>query len=186
MLRHLPNVITALRIVLVIPLCWLVVTGRYESALLVATVAGFSDALDGFLAKHFGWTSWIGGMLDPVADKLMLTAAFVTLAWVGGLPMWLAVLVVGRDLLIVAGAVAYHRLVGRFDAAPSRLSKLTTAVQIVFVLLTLLHQSRWIVLAPWMQSILVAIVAVITILSGLQYVFIWGLRAARTRKESRT
>ena len=77
MLRHLPNLITALRMLLVVPLCWLIQAARYDGALLVAAIAALSDAVDGFLARRFGWQSWVGGMLDPVADKLLLTAAFV-------------------------------------------------------------------------------------------------------------
>jgi cardiolipin synthase len=183
MLRHLPNLITALRILLVVPLCWLIDAGRYDGALLVVAVAGLSDAVDGFLAKQFGWQSWIGGMLDPLADKLLLTAAFVWLALEGDLPAWLAVLVVGRDLLIVAGALAYHVLIGRFQAAPSRLSKLTTAVQILFVLVELLRLSRWIELdAPWRQG-LIAVTAGFTLASGLHYVAVWSARARRAARE---
>ncbi|GAA0713533.1 CDP-alcohol phosphatidyltransferase family protein [Dokdonella soli] len=187
MLRHLPNLITALRIVLVVPLCWLIGAGRYEGALLIAAIAGLSDAVDGFLAKRFGWQSWIGGMLDPVADKLLLTAAFVWLALAGELPIWLAALVVGRDLAIVAGAVAYHALIGRFDAAPSRLSKLTTVVQIVFVLAELLHLSHWIEVPSPLRAVLIAITAGLTLASGLHYVVVWSaraLRAARSRTEN--
>lgn len=179
MLRHLPNLITALRIVLVVPLCWLIDKGHFESALLVAAAAAFSDALDGFLAKRFGWQSWIGGMLDPIADKLLLTAAFIWLALAAELPVWLAAVVVGRDLVIVVGAIAYHLLIGRFDAAPSRLSKLTTAVQIAFVLVLLLHLSHWITLAPPLRTLLIAITAGFTLASGLHYVVVWGARARR-------
>jgi cardiolipin synthase len=179
MLRHLPNLITVLRIALVVPLCHLIATGHYEGALLVTAIAGFSDALDGWLAKHFGWTSWIGGMLDPIADKLMLMAAFVSLALAGEWPIWLAVLVVGRDLAIVAGAIAYHNLVGRFDAAPSRLSKLTTVVQIVFVLIELLRLSHWIDVPITLQQAMIAVVALLTLASGLHYIVVWGARARR-------
>lgn len=179
MLRHLPNLITVSRIVLVVPLCWLIDNGRYEGALLVAAVAGFSDALDGFLAKRFGWQSWIGGILDPLADKLLLTAAFVWLALAGGLPAWLAMVVVGRDLVIVAGAIAYHVWIGRFEAAPSRLSKLTTAVQIAFVLVLLLHLAHWIALPPVLRGVLVAVTAGVTLASGMHYVVVWSARARR-------
>ena len=134
MLRHLPNLITLLRMLLVVPLCWLIADGHYDGALVVAAIAGLSDAVDGFLAKRYGWQSWLGGILDPIADKLLLMAGFLWLAFAGDVPGWLAALVIGRDLVIVGGAVAYYYLIGRFDAAPSRLSKLTTLVQIVFVL----------------------------------------------------
>jgi cardiolipin synthase len=179
MLRHLPNLITALRILLVVPLCRLIAIGHYDGALLVAAIAGFSDALDGFLAKRFGWQSWIGGMLDPIADKLLLTAAFVWLALAGELPVWLAALVVGRDLAIVAGAIAYHNLIGRFDAAPTRLSKLTTVIQIAFVLVELLRLSHWIAVPPPLRLVLIAITAGLTLGSGLHYVVVWSARARR-------
>jgi len=177
MLRHLPNLITALRILLVLPLCWLIDAGRYDGALVVAAIAAFSDALDGWLAKRFGWTTWIGGMLDPVADKLLLTAAFIWLALAGDIPGWLAALVVGRDLAIVAGAIAYHNLVGPFDASPSRLSKATTAVQLTFVLGELLRLSRWLVLPASLRLVLIATTAVLTVASGLHYIVVWTTRA---------
>jgi cardiolipin synthase len=176
-MRHLPNLITLLRIALVVPLCWLISAGRYEGALVITAVAGLSDAVDGFLAKRFGWQSWIGGMLDPVADKLLLTAAFIWLVLAGELPIWLTAVVVGRDLAIVAGAVAYHMLIGRFDAAPSWLSKLTTTIQIAFVLIELLRLSGWITVPSPLRVGLIVIVAALTLASGLHYIVVWSLRA---------
>lgn len=177
MLRHLPNLITILRIALVVPLCLLVLSRQWPQALAVAAVAGVSDALDGFLAKRFGWQSWIGGMLDPLADKLLLIASFVTLAMVEAIPAWLAALVVGRDLVIVAGAFAYHALIGRFSAQPTRLSKWTTVVQIAFVLYTLLRLTGWIAGLPELDRALMALTAVLTLASGAHYVIVWGRRA---------
>ncbi|MEO7064340.1 MAG: CDP-alcohol phosphatidyltransferase family protein [Dokdonella sp.] len=182
MLRHLPNLITVLRMVLVVPLCWLISAGRYDAALLIAAVAGLSDALDGFLAKRFGWQSWIGGMLDPIADKLMLMAAFVWLALNGELPVWLAAVVVGRDVAIVLGAIAYHNLIGRFDASPSRLSKLTTVIQIVFVLVELLRLSGWVAVPALLRTVLIAVTTGFTLASGLHYVWVWGARARRSSR----
>ncbi len=185
MLRHLPNLITALRILLVVPLCWLIAEGRYDGALLVAAIAGVSDAADGFLAKRFGWQTWIGGMLDPIADKLLLTAAFLSLTFAGALPVWLTAVVVGRDLVIVAGATAYHHLVGRFDAAPSRLSKWTTVVQILFVLVELLSLSGWLPVSAPLRTGLIILTAGLTLVSGVHYVAIWGARARRHRSGDR-
>jgi cardiolipin synthase len=127
-------------------------------------------------------------MLDPLADKLLLTAAFIALALTGVLPAWLAVLVVARDLTIVGGALAYHRLIGRFSAAPSVLSKGNTVIQIVFVLTELLRMSGWIVLSTFTQTIMIAIVTAFTLASGLHYVVAWSCRARRAvvaRKEGR-
>jgi cardiolipin synthase len=181
MLRHLPNLVTILRMLLVVPLCWLIRDGRYDGALVIAAVAGFSDAVDGFLAKHYGWQTWIGGILDPLADKLLLTAAFLWLAFAGDVPAWLAALVVGRDLVIVGGAIAYHGLIGRFDASPSLISKLTTLVQIVFVLAELVRLTRWIDVPDGVRNAAIAITAAVTIASGVHYVVVWSARAWRSR-----
>jgi len=185
MLRHLPNLITALRMLLVVPLCWLIANARYEGALVIAAVAGLSDAVDGYLAKRYGWRSWIGGILDPIADKILLTAAFLWLAFAGDIPVWLVALVIGRDLVIVSGAVAYYTLIGRFDAEPSRVSKLTTLVQIVFVLGELLRLSRLLEIPESARNAFMLFTAALTIASGVHYVVVWSMRAwraAETRK----
>ncbi|MEZ5460578.1 CDP-alcohol phosphatidyltransferase family protein [Dokdonella sp.] len=181
MLRHLPNLITGLRILLVWPVFWLISTSEFKLALILAAVAGLSDAIDGFLAKHFGWQSRLGGMLDPLADKLLLLACFLALTVIGILPGWFLFLVIGRDVLIVCGAVAYHNLIGPFDAQPSQLSKLTTVVQILFVLEELLRLA-WFPELPGRQLLLV-LSAALTLISGLHYVLIWSLRARRTLHE---
>lgn len=185
MLRHLPNLITALRMLLIVPLCWLIDTAHYEGALVIAAVAGLSDAVDGFLAKRYGWQSWIGGILDPIADKLLLMAAFLWLAFAGEVPAWLAAVVIGRDLVIVGGAVGYCALIGRFDAEPSRLSKLTTLVQIVFVLAELLRLSRLIVMPDALRNAAIAITALLTVASGIHYVVTWSVRAWRAARHRR-
>ena len=177
MLRHLPNLITLLRMLLVVPLCWLIADGLYGGALVIAAIAGLSDAVDGFLAKRYGWQSWLGGILDPIADKLLLMAAFLWLAFAGDVPGWLAALVIGRDLVIVGGAVAYYYLIGHFDAAPSRLSKLTTLVQIVFVLADLLRLSHLIEMPDAVRTGAIAFTALLTFASGAALCRVWSARA---------
>ena len=146
--RHLPNAITLVRIALVVPLIGTVRGHDFRAALIVVAIAGASDALDGFLARQCGWRSWLGGVLDPLADKLLLIACFVSLYVAGVLPAWLMWLVVGRDLVIVAGATAYHFLIGRVVPQPSILAKLTTCIQIICVLGVLVHLSGVFDLAP--------------------------------------
>jgi cardiolipin synthase len=184
-LSKLPNAITILRMLLVVPLAWLIVEHRYVAALGVAAAAGASDALDGFIARRGGWRSRLGGLLDPIADKLLLTVAFIALAVVGGLPGWLALLVVCRDLVIVVGAIAYHAIVGRFDAAPSRLSKWTTLVQIVCVLFVLVNLSglslRLSALFPQWLAELYLLTAALTVASGIHYIVVWGVRTWRNK-----
>ena len=127
--HHIPNLITSLRIVLVAPFLWLLLEARYGAALLLFAIAGISDALDGFLAKHYGWTSELGGILDPIADKLLLLGAILTLGWLNELPIWLVVLILARDILIVGGAISYHFVIAPFQAAPLMISKLNTLMQ---------------------------------------------------------
>jgi len=173
-----------MRMLLVVPLAWMIRDGHYDTALLVAMVAGLSDALDGWVAKHYGWQSWLGGVLDPIADKLMLVGCFVSLGLVGAHPDWLTWLVVGRDVVIVAGAVIYHNFVGRISAQPTLLSKLTTCIQIAYVLLQLVSLSTWFTLPAWLLAGALWLTAAATIASGLQYVVIWSLKAAREARRN--
>lgn len=176
-MRHLPNVLSLLRMGLTVPLAWWIREGRYDEALVLALVAGLSDALDGFLAKRFGWVSWLGGILDPLADKLLLIASFATFAFTGTFPLWLAALVIGRDVVIVAGAVIYHYFVGHVTAEPTRLSKFTTCAQIALVLATLLHLSNWAEYPLWFNAGLLWLVVLTTVASGLDYVLRWSRKA---------
>jgi len=185
-LRHLPNALTVLRMVLVIPLVWLINEGRYDAALIIALIAGITDALDGWLAKHFAWQSWIGGIIDPIADKLMLIGGFVSLGFVGAHPQWLTWLVVGRDVAIVAGAIVYHNFIGRISGEPTALSKINTCVQIVYVILQLINLTRWFDLPAAAMPFAIYFTAAITIASGLQYVAIWSAKAMRVRAQERT
>jgi cardiolipin synthase len=180
-LRQLPNAITGLRLAMAPVLPWLLVSGFHRAALAVALVAGLSDALDGLIAKRFGWQSRLGSLLDPIADKLMLGLAMLGLAWVGMLPVWLVGLVLARDVVIVAGAAAWWRLAGPFEGRPSLLGKLTTALQIALVLLCLVELSG---LSLPIQVRIQTVVAVglLTFVSGLDYVIRYGVRAWRHKR----
>ena len=174
--RHLPNLISLLRIALVVPVAWMMTEHRYGMALWLALVAGLSDALDGWMARHFGWRSRLGAFLDPAADKLLLMTSYLVLALMHRLPWWLAALVLGRDLVILGGALAYRLLIGPFTAQPRRLAKICTMVQILCILLELVRSSIFPALhveaVQWL-------VAVLTLASGLDYVVHWSARARR-------
>ncbi len=175
--QDIPNLLTALRVLLVLPATWLMLEHRYGAALVVFGVAGLTDALDGFIARRFRWQSRLGAVLDPLADKLLAVSAYLVLGAQGVLPAWLVALVLARDLVIVAGSVAYHLRVERFDASPSLLSKLNTFLQIVLVLTAMAAQVLP-VPSPAMTA-LVWVVAATTLGSGLDYVWRWGRRARR-------
>ncbi len=177
---QLPNLISALRILLVVPTVASLLRGDYALAIALVAVAGFSDGLDGFLAKHFGWQSRLGGVLDPLADKLLFVSVFLALAWTGLAPLWLAGVVLGRDLVIVSGALAYNLLIGPLQPEPSIVSKVNTATQLLFVLLTLLKQ-----IAAWIPGGIImtlgAGVLVTCCVSGLDYVMRWSRKAMLDR-----
>ncbi|MEW5757776.1 MAG: CDP-alcohol phosphatidyltransferase family protein [Pseudomonadota bacterium] len=175
-LRHLPNFISILRILLVIPLVFLLMQQRYVEAFAIYAVAAASDALDGYLARRNAWTSALGGILDPIGDKLLLVSTYVCLALLELLPLWLAALVVLRDLVIVSGAAAFYFLVGRYEMAPSLASKLNTVFQLALPALVLLERTILSV-PPSVISALVAAVTLTTLLSGGHYVWHWGRKA---------
>ncbi len=174
--RHLPNVISMLRIALVVPVAWMMTEHRYGVALWLALIAGLSDALDGWLARQFGWRSRLGAFLDPAADKLLLMTSYLVLAIMHRLPWWLALLVLGRDLVILGGALGYRLLIGPFTAQPRRLAKMCTLVQILCILLELMRSS---VLPGLHVEAVQWLVAVLTLASGLDYVLHWAARARR-------
>ena len=172
----IPNLISALRIILVIPAAWLMLVSRFDMALAVILIAGLSDGLDGYLARRFRWRSRLGGLLDPLADKLLILAVYATLGWLALLPWWLVALVLLRDVVIVTGAVAYHVLVASLEAEPSFISKFNTVAQILLGLVVIAMQ-----IEPFMPSqgvwLLMGLVTVTTLASGIDYVWRWGRRA---------
>jgi cardiolipin synthase len=177
---RLPNAICVLRILMVLPIVRAVLAARYTEAAAWVCLAGFSDGLDGFLAKHFDWRSRIGGLLDALADKLLLISVYATLAWCGLVPAWLLAVVVGRDLVIVSGGVAYNFLVGPVQPEPSRVSKLNTLAQLLYVL-AVFARAITPVVPPAVPLLLGSFVFCTTVVSGLHYVLRWSLRAVDGR-----
>lgn len=130
-IQHLPNVLTLLRMLLVIPFIWFMSQGRYDHALWTLLVAGVSDGVDGFLARQFNWRSQFGSIADPVADKILLVTAYLALGLTHNLAWWVVGVVVFRDLYIFTGAIAYWFVVGRYQGKPTMLSKLCTFLMIL-------------------------------------------------------
>lgn len=175
-LRHLPNLISVARIVLVAPVAWALLDDRYTLAFWLFVIAGASDGLDGFLAKRFGWSSRIGGILDALADKLLLVTTFVCLWWLGLFPWWLVLAIFARDLVIVIGATVYNFRIETVQPEPSLISKLNTFLQIALAALGMVHLAFGNV-PPWTISALVWAVMLTVFLSGFGYVREWGRRA---------
>lgn len=182
--QDLPNLISILRLLLIVPVVVLLLQREFAAALLVFTVAGASDAIDGYLARRYDWMTPLGGLLDPLADKAMMVSSFVVLTWLELVPVWLLAAVVLRDVVIVCGALAYNYLVEKVRAKPSWISKLNTLLQIILVMALMFDQGVMPLPEPGLQ-LLMAAVATTVVLSGADYIWTWGVRALRLRSESR-
>ncbi|MCH9004792.1 MAG: CDP-alcohol phosphatidyltransferase family protein [Proteobacteria bacterium] len=175
-LNWLPNAISLLRIALVAPILMLILAGSFGWALALFWLAGFSDGVDGYLAKRFDWHTRLGALLDPVADKLLVAGTFMTLAYTQHIPVWLAAIVILRDVIIVTGATAYNFIVGPVQGEPTRISKLNTALQLLFLLFVLSRAGF-----GWPDEIAITIlgasILVTVVISGIDYVWSWSRRA---------
>ena len=175
-LHWLPNAISLFRIALIGPVLYLITEGRFDLALALFFLAGFSDGVDGYLAKRFDWHTRIGALLDPIADKLLMAGTYITLAWTGHIPIWMAGVVVFRDLVIIGGATAYNFLIKPVEGEPTRISKLNTGLELMFIVFVLSRAAfGW----PDLISLTVigASVLVTVVISGVDYVLSWSRRA---------
>ena len=175
--KDIPNLISIMRIFLSIPIVWMLFEQRFDLALMLFVIAGVSDGLDGYLAKRNGWQSQLGGLLDPLADKVLLVSCFLSLGLLDLIPLWLVMLVLLRDLIIVTGALVYNFRIEELKAAPSIISKINTFTQIVLVLAVVLDKGL-LKLSPQVINGLIWLVVITTIVSGVNYVWVWSRRAA--------
>ncbi len=186
MLAQIPNAITVMRILLVGPIGWLLWENRHLDALLLMLVAGISDAVDGFLARRFNWMSNFGATMDPLADKLLVGAAFLVFTVQGHIPLWVAAIVLGRDFVIVVGAGVYKLLYEEVEIAPSFLSKANTAMQIVVTVLMMVALLPFDALSAACRAMVdpygFLILALLGLSSGFDYVVTWGSKAYRESK----
>jgi cardiolipin synthase len=171
----LANWLTVLRIVLIPVFVTLLVYRRPGWALSVFAVAALTDLLDGWVARRRG-ISRLGAFLDPIADKLLLTASFVTLTYLRALPFWIAAVVISRDVILVVGALLVHIVGIRIDPRPTRAGKAATFFQVVTVLLGLV--SRYVAVGPGLV-VAMWLAALFTVYSGCQYV-VQGMRFLNT------
>ena len=169
---NLPNLITIGRILLVPVIVWAITAGEMLFAFILFLLAGLSDAIDGFLAKRLGMTSELGSYLDPLADKALIVSIYVALGIVEALPRWLVILVVSRDIMIVA-AVMLSWLVNKpVTVKPLMVSKANTAAQIVLATLVLASLGLRFDFG-WLIAAGIAVVAGLTLISIAAYVREW-------------
>jgi len=179
--RWIPNALTFMRIVLIAPFAGALLMENYRMALVIFFVAAISDGFDGFLARHYNWRSRVGAIADPLADKALLITAYLTLTVTSVLPVWLFLVVLGRDLLIVIGALAYHYAIGRYEMEPSILGKINTLIQIMVVLAIIILLAG-LPMQPWVREVGILLVTVSAVVSGGHYMLVWGVRAWRAKQ----
>ena len=166
----IPNLLTIIRILLTPLFVIFLIREHFDLALLVFVAAGISDGLDGFIARYFNQRSTLGAILDPIADKMLLVAAFVSLGVLSVIPNWLTVVVITRDVVILLGVAIFSFQNIDFEINPSMVSKITTVLQVVTVCLALLKFDR-----PGLaelQMLFFWITAFFTTLSGLHYIYV--------------
>ena len=177
-LSWLPNAISIMRIMLILPILALFVSDEFGWALTLFIIAGLSDGVDGYLAKKYGWNTRLGAFLDPAGDKLLVAWSFGTLAFLGHIPVWLAVIVILRDVVIVAGSFMYHYLVRRLEGEPTFISKFNTGLEFAFLIFVMARAGF-----GWPDDITITIVGaavlVTVVISGYDYVSNW-IRSARS------
>jgi cardiolipin synthase len=166
----------------VLPIIWVLLEQRYALALYIFVFAGVSDAIDGLLARLYGWTSRFGAMLDPLADKFLLTASFITLGYLGHFSFWLVTLVVARDVWIIFGGLLYRYVMGYIEFEPSLISKMNTFLQILLVSLMLINLSFY-PMPVIVLKIIVMAVLMSSIASMAHYTLAWSFRAMRGEKK---
>ena len=178
----IPNIITLGRIILVPVIVWAIVSSQMEIAFAIFVIAGVSDAVDGFLAKRFNMASELGALLDPLADKALLTSVYVTLGYEGHMASWLVILVVFRDVLIIGGAILYQTITGALKMRPLLVSKINTAAQIALAAVVLAQSGLGVDYG--IADLLVPVVAATTLASGGAYLVVWGWRALHMQGRS--
>jgi cardiolipin synthase len=171
---NLPNLITLTRLMSVPLMIWLIGGARFGTAFWVFIAAGISDALDGYIAKRFDCRTRLGALLDPVADKALLTSVYVALGIAELLPNWLVIIVVFRDVTIIGGFILLQTIAAPRRFEPLYISKVNTLVQIALVGYVLARHGLGIAADGLLTDILAVVTAVTTLLSGLGYLIRWA------------
>ena len=186
---HLPNILSVIRLLLVLPVGLFLVEGRFEAALALFLFAALSDLVDGWLARRFAWESSLGRVLDPTADKLLLLVSLIALSLVGVLPFWATSALVGRDLVLLTAAGIYRYLIGYLTPAPTFFGKSCSAAIMVLVVVLLLTQMQ----VPYLSEIsrwcvdfgLVLVVVTLSLASLVEYLWNYGTHGIALLKARR-
>ena len=170
--RSIPNLITVGRLILVPVIVATISAQAWVTAFTLFVLAGVSDGVDGYIAKHFDLRTELGAYLDPLADKALLISIYVALALEGILPPSVAILVVSRDVMIIGAVIVSWVLEQRVEIRPLAVSKLNTVVQIVLAAMVLAAKAFGLSLDPWL-SVMIGLVVTLTLASMAAYLAQW-------------
>lgn len=177
---NLPNVITLLRLAAVPVVAWLILQQRWEAACWLFLAAAVSDGIDGLLARWLNQMTQLGAALDSVADKALGVVTLVLLTQAGAIPLWVTLAILLRDSIIVLGALSYRGMAGHLEIHPTWLGKTHMFAEFALLALVLADLARVLRIDAWLTTLFVT-VFVIAVVSGVQYVWIWGAKARRER-----
>jgi Phosphatidylglycerophosphate synthase len=175
---NLPNAITLLRLLAAPGVVWLIWQHAWPAACWLFLAAALTDGLDGFVARRLKQTTALGATLDTVTDKVLGLGTLVTLTQADAIPWWVTLGILGRDTVVVLGALSYRGLAGHLDIHPTWLGKTHTFVEFALLALVLADLAE-ILRLDWRAAPLFALVFAIAVASGLQYVWIWGRKVRR-------
>ncbi len=181
---NLPNSITLLRIAAVPVVAWLILQQRWEAACWLFLAAAVSDGIDGLLARWRDQTTQLGAAFDTVADKALGVVTLVMLTLAQAIPLWVALAILVRDTIIVVGALSYRGLAGHLDIHPTWLGKTHMFAEFALLAVVLANLAQFWMVESWI-NVLFAAVFGIAVMSGIQYVWIWGAKARRARAAMR-
>lgn len=179
---YIPNLLTLARIGLVPWLVVLLQEQQYGWSLAVFVIAGVTDGLDGYIAKRFNASTYLGSILDPIADKVLLVTSYIMLSVLEIIPFWLMVVVVFRDLVIIGGNLLMILFFSTMEMKPLAISKVNTAVQIFYIVLVLASLSFAWEYSSFTSAVGIG-VAITSVLSGLGYVYIGSVKATKLSEE---
>ena len=169
-LRFIPNLISLIRISLVIPIVLNLLAGKYILALILFAIASVSDAIDGFLARFFKWQTNLGKILDPVADKLLMIGS-ITALWLNEIvPLSVFIILVLRDLLILLGA-AFEMSITEKTPSPNLIGKITTTSQIIYILGLIFFEIFNVVINAQILHILIGSITLFSLISYFRWWF---------------
>jgi len=184
--KIIPNVLTILRIILVLPCAHALYTENYNLAIAIFVLASITDCIDGFLARRLSCQSKLGAILDPLADKLLIVALFLVLTLKNLLPLWFSIIIISREVVLLSGAAFYRFMFGPVIFIPTMLSKINTCLLLFLLLCVLLKIMGFSLFIENNFIYYVTMATLVTsIYSGLDYAWQWGVRVYKSIKASK-